>query len=72
MRRWPSHVLELRAKIADLQLCERPERAGRAAAKGEYGSVRTDFGGIERTGLCRTIIDFDGIGIGISNSIGVQ
>ena len=57
-------MLKLRAKIADLQLRERPERAGRAAAKGEHGNVRTDVVyDIKRAGLRRTL--FVGVRIGV-------
>jgi hypothetical protein len=44
VRRRSSDVLELRATVADLQLRERPERAGRAAAEGQRGSIRASLG----------------------------
>jgi len=53
-------MLELRATIADLQLRERPERAGRAATEGQHGSIRAHIYGVKRTGVRGTII---GVGV---------
>ena len=53
-------MLELRATIADLQLRERPERAGRAATEGQHGSIRAHIYGVKRTGVRGTIV---GVGV---------
>ena len=55
-------MLKLRATIADLQLRERPERAGRAATEGQHGSIRAHIYGIKRTGVRGTIV---GVGVGV-------
>lgn len=56
MRWWTSNVLKLRATVADLQLRQRPERPGRAATKEQRGSVRASLRGVERAGICGTVV----------------
>jgi hypothetical protein len=55
-------MFKLRATVADLQLRQRPERAGRAATESQHGSVRARIHGIERTSVSRTVV---GVGIGV-------
>jgi len=54
-------MLKLRATIADLQLRERPERAGRAATEGQHGNIRARIYGVKRTGVRGTVV-----GVGVS------
>lgn len=65
VRRWSSDVLQLRAKVADLQLRQRPERAGRPAEEGERGSIRASLRRIERAGISRTVV-------GVCKCVGIR
>ena len=58
MRWWPSDMLQLRATVADLQLRQRPARAGRAATEDEHGSVRARIYGVKRASVSGTIVGF--------------